>query len=196
MMRIKGILFDMDGTIVDTNYNWAQIKNELGTEGRPILVYLKTLKDPERSIKWRILEKYEGEATKKAVLKKGVPEFLDFLNAKNIKTALITNNSQKNVNYLLEKFQLTFDLIMARETGLWKPSGKPLTAAIKKLNIKKNEACVIGDSKFDMLAAVSAGIPNIFILNKNRSDFDQNKVEIFDSIAQIKSKLESLLTSL
>lgn len=194
-MKIKAILFDMDGTIVDTDYNWTQIKNELGTGGKPILIYLKTLEEPERSIKWRILEKYEIEATRKAVLKEGIQEFLDFLQTKKIKTALITNNSQKNANYLLKKFQLIFDLVIARESGLWKPSGKPLTAAIKKLKIKKNEACVIGDSKFDMLAAVSAGIPNIYIVNKDKAGFDQNNVEIFDSISQIKSKIELLLAS-
>lgn len=194
-MRLKGILFDMDGTIVDTDYDWTQIKNELGTGGKPILVYLKTLEEPARSIKWQILEKYERNATRKAVLKEGIPEFLEFLQAKNIKTALITNNSKKNVNYLLKKFQLIFDLVIARESGLWKPSGKPLIAAMKKLKIKKNEACVIGDSKFDMLAAVSAGIPNIYIVNQNKSGFDQNNVEIFDSISKIKSKIESLLAS-
>ena len=90
---------------------------------------------------------------------------------------------------------MIFDLVIARESGLWKPSGKPLIAAMKKLKIKKNEACVIGDSKFDMLAAVSAGIPNIYIVNQDKSGFDQNNVEIFDSISKIKSKIESLLAS-
>ena len=127
------------------------------------------------------------------MLKEGVSEFLEFLHAKNIKTALITNNSLKNVNYLLKKFQLNFDLVISRESGLWKPSGKPLIEALKKLKIDKDEACVIGDSKFDMLAAISAGIPNIFILNKNKSDFNQKIVEVFESVSQIKIKIESLL---
>lgn len=192
-MKIKGILFDMDGTIVETEYDWSQIKQELGTGGKPILSHLKTLDEPHRSIKWNILEKYEREATKKAVLKEGVPELLEFLHKKKIKTALITNNSLKNVNYLLQKFQLIFDLTITRESGLWKPSAEPLIAAIKKFKINKKETCVIGDSKFDMLAAISAGIPNIFILNKNKSDFDQNIVEVFDSIEKIQSRIESLL---
>jgi len=192
-MRIKGVLFDMDGTIVETDYDWKEIKNELGTRGKPILGHLNTLDEPHRSIKWEILERYEEEATRKAVLKEGVSEFLEFLHAKNIKTALITNNSLKNVNYLLKKFQLNFDLVISRESGLWKPSGKPLIEALKKLKIDKDEACVIGDSKFDMLAAISAGIPNIFILNKNKSDFNQKIVEVFESVSQIKIKIESLL---
>lgn len=117
-MKIKGILFDMDGTIVETDYDWRQIKQELGTGGKPILVHLKDLAEPHRTIKWKILERYEREATKKALLKEGVPELLEFLHATNIKTALITNNSLKNVNYLLKKFHLIFDLVITRESGL------------------------------------------------------------------------------
>ncbi len=183
----------MDGTIFDTDYDWKQIKQELGTGGNPILGHLKDLEEPHRSIKWKILESYERKATKKAVIKEGVPELLDFLHYKNIKTALITNNSRKNVNYLLQKFQLIFDLVITRESGLWKPSGEPLIAAIEKLQISEKEACAVGDSKFDMLAAVEAGIPNIFILNEDKSDFDLKIVDVFDSIIQIKLKIESLL---
>ena len=86
----------MDGTIVDVPYDWSKIRSELETQGKPILVYLQNLSEPEKSRKWAILEKFEEKATKAAVLKEGIPEFLAFLGQHGIKTALVSNNSQKN----------------------------------------------------------------------------------------------------
>ena len=162
-MKIRAVIFDMDGTIVDVSYDWQQIKKELNTGGKPILHYLISLKEPERSEKWKALEKFEDEATAKASLKEGMKEFLDFLAEKGVKRALVTNNSNKNVNFLLRKFNLQFEVILSRESGLWKPSGSPFEAVLKKLSLKKEEVCVVGDSHFDIEAAQKAGISIVFI---------------------------------
>ena len=78
-MRLKGAIFDMDGTVFDAPYDWKKIKDELRTEGKPILVHIKNLSEPEKSVKWKILEEYEKEATQKAVLKEGMKEFLFYI---------------------------------------------------------------------------------------------------------------------
>lgn len=192
-MKLKGVIFDMDGTVVDVPYDWNRIKAELRTQGKPILVYLKSLKEPEKSEKWRVLEKYEEEATMKAELKRGMREFLNLLREKGIKNALVTNNSQKNVSFLLEKFNLEFDCIICRESGLWKPSGAPFLAALKKLGLKKEECCVVGDSHFDVKAANEAGIPNVFILNEDKEKFASMNAEVFSSAKELKKKIGQLL---
>lgn len=192
-MKLKGIIFDLDGTVVDVPYNWNQIKKELKTQGEPILYFLSSLKEPERSAKWKLLEKYENEATLRAVLKEGIQEFLDFLAQAGIKKALVTNNSRKNVSYLLDKFNLKFECIISRESGLWKPSGVPLFAALKKLEIKREESCVIGDSHFDIQAAADAGISKVFILNKDKKKFTSFHVEVFSSVETLKKRIEDLI---
>ena len=165
MKRIKGIIFDMDGTVVDVPYDWKKIKQELQTEGKPILAYIQGLKEPEKTKKWRILERYEEEATAQATLKEGMENFMAFLKQKGIKTALVTNNARKNVDFLLRKFRLDFDLILSREAGLWKPSGAPFLFVMQKLGIQKKECCVVGDSHFDVKAAEEAGIKIVFVLS-------------------------------
>ena len=116
-----------------------------------------------------ILEKYEEEATTQATLKKGMDRFLAFLKEKNVKTALVTNNSRKNVEYLLGKFNLNFDLVLSREAGLWKPSGSPFLLVLEKLGVKKKQCCVVGDSHFDVKAGKDAGIECIFILTHDKN---------------------------
>ncbi len=192
-MKLKGVIFDMDGTVVDVPYDWIQIKTDLETQGEPILVYLNSLEEPEKSKKWKVLEKYEYAATRKAKMKFGMRRFLKLLSKKGAKIALVTNNSRNNVSYLLEKFSLEFDCVISRESGLWKPSGAPLLAALKKLGLRKEECCVVGDSHFDIKAANEAGIPYVFILNKDKDIFDKTNAEVFSSVKALKKKIEQLL---
>lgn len=192
-MLLKGVIFDMDGTIVDAPYDWKKIKSDLVNQDKPILSFLKSLKEPERSEKWKILEEYEDKATKKAVLKDGIPDLLDFLTEKGVRKVLVTNNSRRNVTFLLNKFKLRFDYVISRESGLWKPSGAPFIAVMERLKLRREECCVIGDSHFDIKAAVEAKILKIFILNRDRDKFDGTKAEVFDSVKELKKKLVFLV---
>ncbi len=184
----------MDGTLFDAPYDWQKIRLDLDTRGKPILSYISELEEPERSVKWKILEKYEHEATVNAVLKKGTPELLDFLKDSGIIKALVTNNSIKNVSYLLDKYKLVFDYVLTRESGLWKPSGAPFRAVLKTFNLSQNECCTVGDSEFDIRAGVDAELTNIFILNPKRKNFKSTRAEMFVSIEAIQKKIESLVS--
>jgi len=192
-LKLKGVIFDLDGTIVDVPYNWSRIKQELATQGKPILHFIQNLEEPKKAEKLEVLEKYEKEATLQAVLKKGILDFLNFLNGKGIKKALVTNNSKENVLYILNKFKLEFDCLISRETGLWKPSGAPIIAAMKELGLKKEECCVVGDSHFDIQAAKEAGIRKVFILNEDKERFTSTSAEVFSDVESLKVRMEQLL---
>lgn len=183
----------MDGTLVEVPYDWKNIKETLNTQGKPILSHLQGLTEPEKSQKWKQLENFEKEATKKAVLKKGMHEFLAFLKTKGLKVALVSNNSRENVEYLLHKFHLSFDLVLSRESGLWKPSGAPFHAVLKELKLDREECCVIGDTFFDIEAAKDAGIDKVFILNEDREKFAATPAEIFADVKELKRHIQTFL---
>lgn len=195
VMSLKAVLFDMDGTVVNVPYDWPLIKRDLATGGEPILSHLQKLPEPECGRKWKILENYEEEATSRASLKEGIAALLLYLKEKAVLTALVTNNSRKNVDFLLGRFQLRFDLILSRESGLWKPSGAPFKSVMLMWALSPHECCAVGDSLFDVRAAEEAEIFKILIVNEDPLPFLETEAEVFPSIPDLHRRLQALLES-
>lgn len=197
MTKLKAIprcfIFDMDGTIFDTSYDWIKIKEELQTGGKPILSYIEGLKEPEKSRKLHVLEKYENEATKTASLKQGMDDYIRFLRKNGILLALVTNNSRKNTDYLLKKHGLNFDYVITRESGLWKPGGAPFLKVMKNFGVNAEECMVVGDSLFDVEAAKKACIRYIFIIGRKPELENISGIIVCSSVKELASKTESLL---
>jgi HAD superfamily hydrolase (TIGR01549 family) len=192
-MKLQGLIFDMDGTIVDAPYDWPRIRAHLDTKGQPILKYLADLSEPEKSRKWAVLESYEKQATERAVLKEGVCKLLNFLAQKSVLTALVSNNSLRNVRYLIGRFQLSFDRVLARDSGLWKPSAAPFLEVLDGWALSPAECGVVGDSHFDLQAAEAAAIRYVFIVNKDLVKFRATGAEVFGSLPALQERLSELV---
>src|SRR5512140_684678 len=88
-MSIRGLIFDLDGTVVENDYDWPRIRKELGTGAASILGYLDSLAEPERSAKWAILERHEARQTQASVLRGGILDLLRMLRSRRVATALV-----------------------------------------------------------------------------------------------------------
>jgi HAD superfamily hydrolase (TIGR01509 family) len=192
-MKLRGVIFDLDGTVVENDYDWPRIREELGTGATSILGYLESLGEPDRSAKWTVLETHEAEQTRASVLRDGIRELLALLRSRGLAVALVTNNSRKNTEFLLGKFGLEFACVITRESGLWKPSGAPFLEVLRTLGLRPEECGVIGDTHFDVLAALDAGIGSIFLLSSEPARFAGFPVEVFPAVDLLLSRLEQLL---
>lgn len=161
---VSAVVFDMDGTLVESDYDWPEIRRRLGVTGRSIIDDLNGLPDPDRTSRWAELEAIERDATGAARLKRGAGELLELLAAHGLPTALVTNNSDANAHALLDRFGLGFEVVLTRDSGLWKPSGAPLAEAIRRLGVPSERCLAVGDSSYDLEAARAAGCGAICLL--------------------------------
>jgi HAD superfamily hydrolase (TIGR01509 family) len=189
-VAIKGVIFDLDGTIVQVPYDWRRIRARLGARQDSIIAFLYGLQEPEKSQKWAILRRYEDRATRRARLRRGMRPFLGDLAAAGIKTALVTNNSRENVDEMLKKFRLSFDIVLTRDSGYWKPSGAPFLHALKRLRLARRDAVVVGDSHFDVLAASAAGIRSVYLLGRDREVGAGSTIVICPTVGALRRHLE------
>jgi HAD superfamily hydrolase (TIGR01509 family) len=165
MDGIRAVVFDMDGTLIDSTYDWPQIRRRLGVTGSSIIDDLNGLAEPDRSRKWAELEEIESAATAEARLHQGVIDLLELLAAKNLVTALVTNNSDANTQKLLDRFGLGFDAVLTRDSGFWKPSGAPISEAVSRLGVEPGDCLGVGDSRYDVLSAREARLAAVCLLH-------------------------------
>src|SRR5262249_4242577 len=115
-MQIRGVVFDLDGTLVSQELDFEAIRREIGVPSQtPLLEALEQL-DPKHLLRAReVLDRHERTAAASAVLNSGVPEFLEWLARLGIRRAVLSRNSRQSVATVVTRFGLNFDPIMTRD---------------------------------------------------------------------------------
>ena len=182
------ILFDLDGTIVNTAPDLMAAHNHVmrkfGYEEKK-MADIKTLAGKgawvmmQRSFK----EKINDENLKKNMTKEfidyysknidrnskpinGLVDFLKWAKSKKIIMAICTNKQERLANDLLIKLNLMqyFDFVAGSDTfDFNKPDPRHLTNVVEILQGNLKKTIMVGDSEVDEMAAVNAKIPFILI---------------------------------
>ena len=198
----KAVIFDLDGTLVDSMWMWKAIDIEyLGKFGISLpstlqkdiegmsfsetAVYFKeTFQIPdsldEIKADWNRMayDKY----TKEVDFKKGAIKLLEICIQKGIKLGIATSNSRELVDATMEALgaKQYFDCIMTScEVDKGKPAPDIYLAVAKKLGVQPDECLVFEDIEMGILAGKSAGMEVCAI----EDDFSMDQMEIKKKLA-------------
>lgn len=182
-MPFKLLMFDLDGTLVDTiqditaSLNYALQPHGIQTltvertvklvgEGLTKLVE-KVLEDKsylKEPVARRFLDHYAEHINDRSAVYPNVRETLAILSG--YKKAVISNKREFLSRKLLNLLGLMkeFDLIVGSDTTAdRKPSPVPLRYVLEKFEVGSNESVMVGDSKFDIEAGSSAGVGTVAV---------------------------------
>src|SRR5437763_11723475 len=91
LMKLRGIVFDLDGTLVSQELDFEAIRREIGLQpGTPLLEALRELDVEQRLRAEAILDRHERLAAERAAVFAGIPEFLAWLDTRRIRRAVLT----------------------------------------------------------------------------------------------------------
>ncbi len=186
---LRGIIFDMDGTLTKPNVDFAAIEREIGAKVGFIIDYAERSSPEEQRRALEILERYEAQSALESELNEGVLEILEFISKKHLKKALLTRNSRKSVETVLRKHKLHFEFIVSREDTKPKPAPDPIFLLSERMNIHTDHLLMVGDYKYDVMCGKAAGTKTVLLRYKEYieteivPDFEINSIrEVIDII--------------
>lgn len=187
----KAVLFDLDGTLIDSAPDLALAINHMLTSigreeispaiirswvgnGASILVQrgLSGQTDIDENLDPELLEKslaifldfYANNLCVDTVTYPHVRSSLKILKAKGYRLAIVTNKPYDFIQPILDGLELNglFELLVGGDTlEKRKPDPLPLHYACEKLGVTVEQCVMVGDSKNDVLAANAANMQSI-----------------------------------
>lgn len=183
---MKCIIFDLDGTLVDSIYDITNAINytmiQIGCPAHSVNEVRSYIGDGARMLVKRAIPKhlygqldnildmyrkrYSSNMLDKTVPFDGIPELISTLKKEGIAVGIASNKPDPDVKKINEVlFNSSFDVALGADEALRarKPAGDIIDAALKALNSEKKECIYVGDSHTDMETAKNAGVKCIIV---------------------------------
>ena len=207
MPNYKCLLFDMDGTIADTDEmirlsyedmyaryghghkkSWDEVMYFSGPPLRETLVkeFPDVPLDELLKVFAEISDPYYDSTVK--IFPHEI-ETLEYLFKKGYKMGVVTNKATYKAQYVLEMLGIDkyFDVLIGREDVVkGKPSGEGILTAMNRLGFNKEETLYIGDNDIDYFTALDALVDAMIV------SWGPRKLTVLDKCKYVIKKYEEM----
>lgn len=208
MTRIKGLIFDLDGTLIDNDEDYMELMlrrvgrdlgRDFGLQHAKELWYAINAASRDEVIRrwgvhpdkfWTVFNRYENidEKLKSTYLHK------DAAILRNIRLpkGIVTHTSYDHTDKLLKMTgirDLFHPIVACTEDTGYKPSPLPIIYCVVDMKLGFDEVLYVGDTVSDIMAAKNAHVKSVYINRFSRPLIDKPDYEI-DSLEKIKDLID------
>ncbi len=199
-MPVRGVIFDLDGTLVRFTFQPGRVKHEIIELARrhkapgalldPATAIGPLRDSVQAALRLRdgapaarrfydateeILERFEMAAATATSLRDGAEETLRTLREMGVGRVLLTNAGPTPLRLLMDKFGLAALLEQAysrRDVPKEKPDPAGVRFVLDQMGWAAGESLLVGDSKVDVRAAAAAGVRPVGVLGGSSPEAD------------------------
>jgi len=213
-IMIKGVLLDMDGTIVDAFPPIIRALNQTFTEfGLPQMTAEEVKRhtgkgdcsmkalfgDRREEAAVRFLEIHDEDYLEQIKPLTGAETLFRWLQDKHIPTAIVTSKSQMRAEAQLDALNWThyFDVVIGKMDGRpEKPDPGPVLLACEQLNIDPQQTVMLGDGIADMKSATRAGSRALGLCDAFSAEelTEVGALRCFDSLTEVHTWLKTQIS--
>ena len=211
-MKKKYIIFDFDGTLVNTNdviiESWqatyekylghrVPVSDIISSFGEILMTTIKRTMpgvDVQEAVAY--YRQFQADHCDELVhVYEGIPELLRELRNRGCKIGVATSRTKEGYDKYMEDLGLA-DLVDAAATMddvvRHKPHPDTVNKVLEKLGATPDEAIMVGDSRYDTGCAMNAGVDSVLVEWSHEIDEEELEESGFLPTYRIKSPLELL----
>jgi HAD superfamily hydrolase (TIGR01509 family) len=216
-VTVAAVLFDIDGTLVDSNYlhvdAWAEgfrqagiavpswrVHRMIGADSAQLLEELAGDQPDEAQQRAKAINSRTYETLMPRLqLLPGAREVIGELAARGIRVVLATSAPEEELGVLLEVLDLdksTFEVTGAQDVETAKPEPDIIHIALERGRVDAADAVMVGDSVWDVVAAKRAGVRAIGVLSGGTGADELREagaIAVYDDVAHLLDHLDEVL---
>lgn len=215
-MKLQGLIFDVDGTLVDSNegharawieafehfdkhFEYGDVFAHIGKGGDLLVPDLLNAKEMQRF--GEKVQKYRRDLYKKKYIEEVKPfprvrEIFESLRSRGVRLALASSSNLDEVEYytrLLAVGDLLQGSTSKNDAEFSKPSPEIFRAALERVGTDDAFTMTVGDTPYDVLASHRCALPIIAVLSGGFGPDALSKAEfLFDGVEDIVRKIDDI----
>ena len=215
-MQLRAALFDIDGTLVDSNdlharcwieafakfdvhFSWDEVHRQIGKGGDLLVPDMLDARQMRRF--GEKVKKFRTKLWKDQYMPQVKPfpsarQALEGLHARGVKLALASSSNEDEVEYytqLLGVGELLETSTSKRDAEVSKPSPEIFRAALERIGSDESRTLAVGDTPYDILAAHRVPIPIAVVRSGGFEDELLGKAEfLFDDVEELMREIERI----
>jgi HAD superfamily hydrolase (TIGR01509 family) len=170
--QIRGIVFDLDGTLVSSTLDFNQIRLDLDCPpGEDVLSFVEALSPQERAKAEAIIHQHEVDDAEQSEWLPGAKAFVDQCLELGVPLAILTRNSEFASKKKISKNNIPISLLFTRENSLPKPDPSALNEIAKLFSLPNHSIMMVGDYKYDLEAGRNAKMSTCLVNCEGEPDY-------------------------
>ncbi|MEP4484611.1 MAG: HAD family hydrolase [Halioglobus sp.] len=189
--HLRGIIFDLDGTLVDSQLDFAGMRRETGCpEQHGLLEHIDTLADEDaRREAEAVVHRYEMRGAHAANWMPGAESLLKRLADSPLPAGIVTRNSRSAAQLTLSKLGAPPLDLITRECAAPKPDPEGLLQLAARWQLAPSVLAYVGDFRYDLEAARRANMTSVLFLQDSNGDYADMADIVFSHFDELADSL-------